>query len=419
MYGAANTLIQGNEFTDLASTAILLGCTYDPLPTDPSEAAGIRQNCTPDGAADRRRPTAIGANEILTGTTVADNVIHHIGTDYSSAGGITLLFSQHTTITRNNLYDLPYTGITAGVVQGHVDQASTPQNSTNINGSNTISDNIFHDYLSVRSDGGAIYAEGHQAQYVFQADGTTIAPARTLAQGLQVTGNIAYDGPSTNFTYYDDAGSEWVNWQGNVAFGAGAGSFTPVVSVPARIFYVSPAASAAQVLVAGEGFGPATPVYIGTSPVGNVTHLSSGFMIVPIPAGTTAGQISLTPQVPGSVRLNDDDSDIAYSGFSYAGGRSYGDYRNDIHYATDNGATASLTFTGTTVTVYGEQYTDQGDIVISLDGGPRQVVSTLPSDGVRHANVAVYTSGHLSSGTHTIVVTKLSGQYSTLDGFTV
>lgn len=479
MYGAANTLIQGNEFTDIASTAILLGCTYDPLPTDPSEAVGIKQNCTPEGANDN---TAIGTNEILTGTTVADNVIHHIGTDYSSASGITLLFSQHTTITRNNLYDLPYTGITAGVVQGHVDQASTPQNSTNINSSNTVSDNIFHDYLSVRSDGGAIYVEGHQAQYVYQADGKTIDPAQTLAKGLQVTGNIAYDGPSTNFTYYDDAGSEWVNWQGNVAFGAGAssqggcsptghfwitgnyfsagvqsypcaqpvdthasgnttipatprpadipnallraagagsGSFTPVLSVPASIFYVSPTANATQVIVAGEGFGPSTPVYTGTTPVSDVTHLSSGFMIVPIPAGTTAGQISVTPQVPGSIRLNDDDSRITYTGFTYAGGRSYGDYRGDIHYATADGATASLTFTGTTVTVYGEQYTDQGNIGVSVDGGPQQVVTTLPGDGTRHANAALYTSGSLSSGTHTVVVTKLSGQYATLDGFTV
>ncbi len=511
MYGASNTLIQGNEFTDIASTAIILGCTYDPLPTDPSEAAGISQNCTPQvptaGAGKKGRPVrasrhdrdphhragahqatsrsrsaAIGTNEILTGTTVADNVIHHIGTDYSSASGITLLFSQHTTITRNNLYDLPYTGITAGVVQGHVDQASTPQNSTNINSSNTISDNIFHDYLSVRSDGGAIYVEGHQAQYVYQADGTTVDPVQTLAKGLQVTGNIAYDGPSTNFTYYDDAGSEWVNWQGNVAFGAGgsaqggcsptghfwitgnyvsagiqsypcaqpvdthasgnttisatprpgdvpnallsaagagSGSFAPVLSVAPSVFYVSPTADATQVLVAGEGFGPATPVYIGTTPAAGVTRLSSGFMIVPVPAGTSAGQISVTPQIPGSIRVNDDDSRITYSGFSYAGGRSYGDYRNDIHYATANGSTASLTFTGTTVTVYGEQYTDQGDIGVSIDGGPQQVVSTLPSDGVRHGDVAVYTSGQLSQGTHTIVVTKLSGQYSTLDGFTV
>jgi hypothetical protein len=478
MYGSSNTLIQGNEFTDIASTALLLGCTYDPLPTDSSEAAGIKQNCTPNAGA--VSGDTIGTNEILTGTTVSDNVIHHIGTDYSSASGITLLFSRNTTIARNNLYNLPYTGITAGVVQGHVDQASTPQNSTNINASNTISDNVFHNYLSVRSDGGAIYVEGHQAQYVFQANGTTIDPVQTLAKGLQVTGNVAYSGQTTNFTYYDDAGSEWINWQGNVAFnaggssqggcsptghfwitgnyfsagtqsypcaqpvdsnasgntaisatpgpttipnalltaaGAGSGSFVPVLSVSPSIFYVSPTASATQVLIAGEGFNATTPVYIGTTQVSGVTHLSSGFMIVPIPAGTSAGQISVSPQTSAGGRINDTDGTIAYSGFSYSSGRGFGDYQDDIHYATANGSTASLSFTGTGIRVYGEQYTDEGNIGISIDGGAQQVVSTVPSDGARHSNVAVYTSGTLASGTHTIVVAKLSGQYTTLDGF--
>jgi hypothetical protein len=118
-----------------------------------------------------------------------------------------------------------------------------------------------------------------------------------------------------------------------------------------------------------------------------------------------------------ATRLNDTDSAIAYSGFSYSSGRGLGDYQDDIHYATANGSTASYTFTGTGIQVYGEQYTDQGNIGITIDGGTQQVISTLPGDGTRHANVAVYTSGTLASGTHTIVVTKLSGQYATLDGF--
>jgi Carbohydrate esterase 2 N-terminal len=179
------------------------------------------------------------------------------------------------------------------------------------------------------------------------------------------------------------------------------------------------ARSATQVLIAGEGFNSTTPVYIGSTHVSGVTHLSSGFMIVPIPASTTAGQISVTPQAPGVNRINDTDSTITYSSFSYSSGRGYGDYQDDVHYATTNGSTASLTFTGTGVQVYGEQYTDQGNIGISIDGGTQQVISTLPSDGARHANVAVYTSGVLASGTHTIVVTKLSGQYTTLDGFAI
>jgi pantoate kinase len=88
------------------------------------------------------------------------------------------------------------------------------------------------------------------------------------------------------------------------------------------------------------------------------------------------------------VRLNDTDPTIIYSGW---------------------------------IQVMGEQYTDQGSIGIgiSIDGGTQQTISTLPSDGQRHSNVAVYIATGLTPGNHTIVVTKLSGTYTTLDGFTI
>ncbi|GAA1364412.1 hypothetical protein [Catellatospora chokoriensis] len=480
MYGARDTVIRGNEFTDISSTALLLGCTYDPTPANASEAQGIKDHCAPDPAA--VSGDSIGLNEILTNTTVSDNVIHHIGTDYSSACGITLLFSRGTKITNNVLYDLPYTAITAGVIQGHVDQASTPQNSTNINENNTISNNLFHDYMSVRHDGGAIYAEGHQAGYVYRTDGS-LDPVATLAKGLQVKGNVAFNGRSTNFTYYDDAGSEWINWEGNVAFSAGGaaqggcsatGHFwirnnyfsaphqsyacnPPIdsnasgnVSIPAtpgpghipsavlaaagltsayvaqpvagtpEVRYISPT-NTAQVLIGGHGFTATTPVYVKNVRATGVQFVSGGFLIVPIPSGTTAGDIRVGdgggPVTSG--RIDDTDSRIGYSGFTLQSGRTFGDLNGDVHFATANGSTATLTFTGTGVAVYGEQNTDQGNVGISIDGGAQQVVSTLPADGVRHANVSVFSRTGLSAGTHTIVVTKLSGSYAVLDGFSV
>ncbi|MBG6135887.1 hypothetical protein [Longispora fulva] len=479
MYGAKNTLIQGNEFTDIASTALLLGCTYDPTPLNAPEAQGIKDHCTPDPAA--VSGDTIGTNEILTGTTVSNNVIHHIGTEYSSACGITLLFSRGTKISNNLLYDLPYTAITAGVIQGHVDNAAHPQNSTNINENNEISGNIIHDYLSVRSDGGAIYVEGHQAGYRYQADGTTIDPAATLANGLQVKGNVAFDGRNTNFTYYDDAGSEWINWAGNAAFNAGqysqggceatghfwitgnyfsssvenyhcasavdshASGNTTIPATPKPgdipnslltaagltsaylnlggtpdVEYISPTTNATQVLIAGQGFTSTTPVYVKNVPVTGTQFLSGGFLVVPIPAGTVAADIRVGDAGPATKgRVDDTDSRIAYTSFATNGNRGFGDYNNDIHYATANGATASLTFSGTGVEVYGEQYTDQGTLGVSIDGGTQVVVNTVPTDGQRHANVAVFREANLLPGTHTIVVTKLSGQYAVLDGFAV
>ncbi len=228
-YGSSHNLVQGDEFTDIASTAILLGCTADPTPvnpdpahfpdyltTNPDSPQTIKDDCTPDPSA--VSGDKIGTNEIATYNTISDNVIDHVGTDYPSASGITLLFSQHTTVTHNELYDLPYTGITDGVIQGHVDDADHPFNSLNINADNTISYNLIHDYLRVLGDGGGVYIEGHQAAYYYQADGKTIDFDATMAHGLQVIGNVTYNQGPGFASFYDDAGSEWVHYVGNVQF---------------------------------------------------------------------------------------------------------------------------------------------------------------------------------------------------------
>ena len=214
-FGDNGDTVTGSLFDHIASTAILLGCTYDPTPTVSGDAQGIIQHCSLDPSVAAN--DSIGTNEVLQHTTVSDNVIEHVGTDYPSACGITLLFSQHTTITHNDIFDVPYTGITGGVIQGHVDDQTHPQESVNVNGFNTISHNLIHDYMQVRSDGGAMYIEGHQAQYVDNADGTVNEQA-TLANGMQALDNVAYNKVGASPGMYDDAGSEYINWQSNVMF---------------------------------------------------------------------------------------------------------------------------------------------------------------------------------------------------------
>lgn len=571
MYGSSNNLIQGNEFTEISSTGILLGCTYDPTPLNPANAAAIKQNCNPNPLLVAN--DLIGANEIMTGNTVSDNLVHRIGTDYPSACGITLLFSRGTKIVHNHIYDVPYTGITAGVIQGHVDNAAHPQNSVNINGDNTISNNLIHDYLQVLHDGGAIYIEGHQAQYRYKPDGITVDPVATLAHGMQVVGNVAFNGHNTNFTYYDDAGSEWINWQGNAAFNAGEKSggcsatghiwvtgnylssrwgayecdapvdvnesgnvsiahvpqpgdipakllsdagVTPAfrtlgAAMNGKVFPVSVATSSTpKVIVAGRGFLSSPPIFFDGVKATNVEYLSDGLLFASIPAGGGVGSVTVGAQVaapaitspvnnsiglaasrpiagtgvagsevtvadgtdliclatvagdgtwncaavladgihtlaatqrPGDAsgsgsapstsvavlvgsarvtgRINDDHSAILYSsGWTpyTAGGANYAD---DIHYATQNGETVTLVFTGTAIQVFGEKVADQGDMGISIDGGAQQVVSTLAGSGPRSENAIIFTSPTLASGTHVITLTKLSGQYATFDGFNI
>lgn len=122
---------------------------------------------------------------------------------------------------------------------------------------------------------------------------------------------------------------------------------------------------------------------------------------------------------PAAARLNDTDPSIVYSTWDYLGSRGYGDHDDDVHYATTDGSSITYTFIGTGIKVFGEEFTDQGNIGVSIDGGPATVVDTVPADGARHADAAVYTSTALASGVHTIVVTKLSGTYATFDGFEI
>ncbi|MEW2176610.1 discoidin domain-containing protein [Streptomyces sp. NPDC005406] len=199
-YGSSHNNVEGNTFTDIAGNAVILGNTTDPHPEDV-------------GADDR---------EISTHNTLANNLIHHIGVDYPSAAAITLFFTQNTLVTHNELRDLPYTGITAGVVQGHVDNAAHPENSTNINNDNTISHNLIHRFMQVLKDGGAVYVEGHQGRTHTMADGTVDREA-SIAHGLRVEGNVAYDQGNSNFTWYDDAGAQWIDWRGNVEWGGSIG----------------------------------------------------------------------------------------------------------------------------------------------------------------------------------------------------
>lgn len=151
------------------------------------------------------------------------------------------------------------------------------------------------------------------------------------------------------------------------------------------------------------------PLSTGSN-VFNATHTN--------PSGAQSTQ-AFTITVPdGSTnRINDTDPSISYRGFTHHKPRGFGDYGDDIHFATANGSTATYQFTGTGIVVYGEKYTDQGNIGVSIDGGAQQVVNTVPADGQRHTNVAVFTATGLTSGKHTITVTKLSGTYATLDGF--
>jgi hypothetical protein len=180
-YGSQNDVVQGNEFTDIAASAIQLGATNDPKPSD----------------------VGAGANEIVSNNVVADNYIHDVADQYLGGVGIWVGYTQHTTITHNQLDQIPYSAMSIGWGGWHTNLTS-PDSDANVNSGNVISDNLLYDYMTTLGDGGAVYTNGPQAH--------------GWADELKITGNVAYLGPNTDFSIYTDTGSEYVDIEGNFVY---------------------------------------------------------------------------------------------------------------------------------------------------------------------------------------------------------
>lgn len=476
-YGATGTQIVGNHITETSGTGLNLGCTYDPQPWDASTHSVIKQNCVSNPGTVAN--DLIGDNEIVKNTYVANNVIHAVGKDYKAAPGVTILFGQDLQFVHNIVYDTPYSALTGGVIQGHATDSDNVSHNPNANARNVISFNLFYHYMQELKDGGAIYLEGHQGQYVKDAAGQLDIPA-TLANGMKVEGNVALQNEAeTNFTYYDDAGSQFISWQGNVALNSftGAGNsqggcsaaghlrvtnnyFTrpsssyecqsaidtvetgttkiPVnaslADVPETIIakaglepnylklsqtgqlktrYTSTRTAEGMVLMAITGLNDDTKIYAGETQL-NSRRIGASFVEVTVPAELATKPISVGAPDRWQ-RVNEVEAIPPNSVWKALTGRTFGDYKNDIYYATANEASLEFSFQGTRIRIHGETNSDQGNVLISIDGGPGQLISTY-SD-FRKADATIFESGALPQGTHTVKVVKKSGTYATFDGY--
>jgi hypothetical protein len=182
--GSAHDLVTGNDFTDISGTGIELGNVDDAQPADP--------------------------DEITSDNTIADNWIHDVAAEYHDEDGIYLGYTRGTTVTHNQLDDLPWDGIDIGF-GGWTTNAFYPLEVTNVNQDNVISDNLIYDYHQVLSDGGGIYSNGRE--------GTS------WAHGLTETGNVIYNQINSGFVYYPDQGSAWVTITGNADWSVNGSSF--------------------------------------------------------------------------------------------------------------------------------------------------------------------------------------------------
>jgi hypothetical protein len=132
---------------------------------------------------------------------------------------------------------------------------------------------------------------------------------------------------------------------------------------------------------------------------------------------TTQTLISMAGTPGHLTPVNDKDSSITYSeGWQTSTGRPFGDHRDDVHYTTTNGDSATITFTGTGIDVLSETNSDEGDIDVYVDGALDKP-ATGHRTGDRRAQQVIYTKTGLTQGTHTVKLEKKSGRFMIIDGY--
>jgi hypothetical protein len=155
--------------------------------------------------------------------------------------------------------------------------------------------------------------------------------------------------------------------------------------------------------------------------------------IVPIAPGGPAHQLRVraqnqlgvaaesSPGNPFALNLIDDtDARITYS-TAWASTSDSAAYGGKLHTVSSNGATATLTFSGTSIAVIAPVGSTYGSLRICLDPGVSVAgcsTMTLHSSTAVERDI-VFVSGPLASGSHTIQITALSVTKIALDGFAV
>jgi len=123
-----------------------------------------------------------GDPNIVSEITVSNCIIHDVATDYQAGCGIFAGLVQDCTLTHNELFNLPYGGISLGWGWGKKVTFTT---------GNKILYNKIHDYLQVLADSGGIYCNGEQEN------------------GL-IEGNYLYNqGNRFAHIYLDDGSTHW------------------------------------------------------------------------------------------------------------------------------------------------------------------------------------------------------------------
>ena len=181
-YGSQDCAIAGCEFRDVAGSAIQVGDVQRDDHHLRDERAIVRNN------------------------HVINNHIHHAALDYQDGAGILVGYTDGTTISHNEINDLPYTGISIGWGWGEEDAGGGAYEQPFIfdtptpMGNNICEYNHVHHVMQIVDDGGAVYTLSRQPGTVIRGnlihDNKGMPGGIYLDEGsadIEITGNIVYN----------------------------------------------------------------------------------------------------------------------------------------------------------------------------------------------------------------------------------
>ena len=181
--GAHEIMIKNCNFTQLGGNGINLLTAANNVTIDSCTFSNLSASAIQIGRGSRLDMVLTnGAPEIVSKVTVSNCIIHDVATDYQAGCGVFAGLVQDCTLTHNELFNLPYGGISLGWGWGAKVAFTT---------GNKILNNKIHDYLQVLADSGGIYCNGVQEN------------------GL-IEGNYLYNqGNRFAHIYLDDGSTHW------------------------------------------------------------------------------------------------------------------------------------------------------------------------------------------------------------------
>ena len=184
--GSQNNSIATNHFTDISGSGIQVGDVDQPHVT-----------------------TA----DATSGNIISDNYIRDIGKEFQDAIGIWLGYVAGSVVQRNEVFQLPYSGISIGWGWGN-DDPTVAKN-------NRIENNYVHDHVQTLHDGGGIYSLSAQPGSLIS--GNVITGQRNLygaiyldigSRGITVSNNAIFDNIQSIFAIGGEntfTGNYWQN----------------------------------------------------------------------------------------------------------------------------------------------------------------------------------------------------------------